>query len=361
MASAQQRAKLTTTGLPVSELLTAQRGRLPVEISLGIVLELARLLDRAHQKGNVHGALSPHAVWVSCSGDVWIEWHPQRSPVHRSLPPEVRQGEEPGGAADIYALGAVAYELLTGLSISRAWAKAPLVNLQDIASTRQFNPAVPKTVDEIISLSLARHPADRPARISTLALTVETALKPGQWESSLATMLSDPFFSPALRDLPVTCERAAAPLPPALAEQPPALASAAAPVDPTEPAPLPPPARPRPVVVLAAANDDDEQPSSTPFVKIMIVTVLAAAASLALCLGASRLGADPGGRALHASKMLVAAPKVAAVVPEPAPAPAAVVASAAIEPAPHAKAKVKVKADRHPSKRHAAKSKRKSR
>ena len=340
---------LATTGLPVSELLTAQRGRVPLEISLGIVLELARVLDRAHQKGNVHGALSPQAVWVSCAGDVWIEWHPQRSPVHRSLPPEVRLGEEPGGAADIYALGAVAYELLTGLSISRAWAKAPLVHLQDIASPRQFNPLVPKAVDEIISLALARDPADRPARIATLALAVETALKPGQWEASLATMLSDPFFSPALRDLPVTCERAVAPLPAALPQH-----AVPAPVVPVAHLPAP-----RPIPVLLAANDDDEDaPSSTPLVKIMIVTVLAAAASLALCLGASRLGSDAGGRAVYASKLLVNAPKVAAVAPAPAPAPE--VAAAAVEPAP--RVKTKVKADRpRPAKRHGAKSKRKSR
>lgn len=343
---------LATTGLPLSELLLAQRGCLPLELSLGIVLEVARLLDRAHQKGNVHGALSPQAVWVSPSGSVWIEWHPQRSPVHKSLPPEVRQGEEPGSAADIYALGAVAYELLTGLSISRAWAKAPLVHLQDIASPRQFNPFVPKAVDEIIALALARDPADRPARIATLALAVETALQPGQWESSLASMLSDPFFTPALRDLPVTCERAVAPLPP----ETPQAAVAPPPV-----LPVAVPAR-RPAPVLLAANDDDEEgPSATPFVKIMIVTVLAAAASLALCLGVFRLGADPGGRAVGASKLLVNAPKVVAAAPEPAPAeaPAGV---AAVEPTPQAMVKAaKVKADRHPSKRHAAKSKRKSR
>lgn len=303
MASVIPRAIPATSGLPLSELLAGHRGRIPLAVGLGIVREVAQLLERAHSAGHVHGALSAHAVWLSMSGEVWLEWHPRRSPVARSLPPEVRAGETPTSAADVYALAALGYELLTGLSISRAWAKAPLVHLQDVASPRQFNSQVPPVVDELISLSLARHPADRPARIETLARTVELAL-PSGWEASLAAMISDSFFGPAVRDLPVTCERAGAALPPLRVLEP------------------------RPVLVPPFVANDDQEPlrSAMPMVKIMVVTALAAALSLAFCLGLSRLGSSEGGTAALASRALVNAPVVvAAVAPARAEAPARVV------------------------------------
>lgn len=331
-------------GLPVTELLVGHLGRLPVEVALGIVQRVALLLQHAHDAGVVHGALSPQAIWLSARGEVWLEWHPQRSPVHRSLPPEMRQGEEPRIASDVYALAAVAYELLTGLSISRAWAKAPLVHLQDVASVKHFNPVVPSTADTIITLALARHPADRPSRIDSIAGACEPA---PYWEQTLAAMIADPFFSPALRDLPVTCERAAFAAPAPAPSLPP-------------PAPLQRPSPPRLVAApVAAANDDDEdddRPSSTRLIKIMIATVIAAAASLALCLGASRFNADAGGRAALVSRPLVNAPKVVAAAVAPVPAPEPVVEGAKVQ-----KPAAKVKADRHPAKRHGSKTKRKSR
>src|SRR4051794_2142567 len=117
MASARLRSMPAVSGLTVRELLTGYLGRVPLEVGLGIVLEVARLLERAHAGGHVHGALSPHAIWCSVAGEVWLEWHPQRAPVHRNLPPEVRHGDAPTAASDIYALAAIAYELLTGLDI----------------------------------------------------------------------------------------------------------------------------------------------------------------------------------------------------------------------------------------------------
>ncbi|MBK7862382.1 MAG: hypothetical protein IPJ65_27990 [Archangiaceae bacterium] len=222
MGSAITRAMPSTLGLPLNELLAGYLGRIPVEVALGVMRDVARLLERSHQNHHLHGSLCPHAIWVSSSAEVWLEWHPPKSPTSRSLPPEVRQGQAPSVASDVYALAAVGYELLTGLSVSRAWAKAPLVNLQDVASARQFNGLVPVDVDEVLSLGLKRLPHERPQRVEVLARVAEGVIVPGRWELELAGMVGDSFFAPALRELPVTCERAGPAVPRPLPATPPA-------------------------------------------------------------------------------------------------------------------------------------------
>jgi len=73
------------------------------------------------------------------------------------------------------------------------------VQLQDVASCRQFNGLVPEEVDVLISGALARHPADRPHRIDALARAIEGVVVPGSWQVALAEMVVDSFFAPALR------------------------------------------------------------------------------------------------------------------------------------------------------------------
>ncbi|MBL8954227.1 MAG: hypothetical protein JNK82_25845 [Myxococcaceae bacterium] len=333
MLTALPRPQSVATGLPVSELLAGVLGRMPLDLALGIVVQTARLLERAHAQGHVHGGFSLAALWVSTSGDVWLEWHPQTSPKHRALPPEIRAGQPPTAASDVYALGAATYELLTGLSVSRAWAKAPLVPLQSVASPAQFSPRVSYDVDTLVSRSLSRHIADRPGNVGELAAACEGALAGRAWHDGLAALLADPYFAAAVRDLPVTCERTAVPVP------------------------VPPPPPPRPpqlVSVPALAPDVDDEGdthvrSSVPFVKILLLTLVAAAASLALALGAARTRPGEGGRVAQAAAALVNAPRavVAPVVEAADWVPETVLD---VEPAKVVKAK-KVKAERPHTKR----------
>jgi hypothetical protein len=187
----------------------------------------------------VHGGLGPSSLWCTREGEVWLEWFPKALPTHRSLPPEIRHGQSPSYAADVYLLGALAYELLTGLSVSRAWAKAPLVELSNVASPAYFNPNVPKAVDALVAAALSRDPASRPASMGHVVLALEPFVA-GDWEAALCTRVVSPSLVGVTTSLPVTCEKASVavppPLPPRGLRELPALASAPQqpPGDPTE-------------------------------------------------------------------------------------------------------------------------------
>lgn len=297
-------------GITVGELLEGQLGRVPLDVALGIVLEVARLLERAHGVGHVHGCLSPHAVWCSLGGEVWLEWHPRQSPGHRAVAPELRHGELPSAAADTYALAALGYELLTGLDVSRAWARAPLIDEQEVASPSSFNGYVPPAVDAVITQALCRDPAYRPETIEALARAAEGTVQPGTWETQLCSLLGDSFYAAALREVPITCERAGAavplplPLPPRLPDAPARLV-VAEPVSSVCPEALRATAELEP-------SAEHEVPAGAPMLKIAIVTALAAAASLGLCLAIASLGAAPEGRGAAAAAKLADLPR-----PEP--------------------------------------------
>ena len=103
-----------------------------VPVAIDIARELARALDHAHRFGEagvVHGELSPENVMLSFDGDVKLINFATARPimttpapadtgvvfVHRAyLPPEAADSAPLDRAADLYALGVVLWELLTG-------------------------------------------------------------------------------------------------------------------------------------------------------------------------------------------------------------------------------------------------------
>jgi len=81
-----------------------------------ILEQAAEKLDAAHAAGVVHGRLGPDAVLLDlAAGTVGVR-EPAGSPEPDPgfVAPEVRRGEEPGAAADVYAIGALLHLCLTG-------------------------------------------------------------------------------------------------------------------------------------------------------------------------------------------------------------------------------------------------------
>ena len=161
--------------------LTEQLGKpLPVEYAVAILTPIASALDYAHSQGVLHRDVKPSNVLMerdgtpkladfglakmmgagrnSLTGTGMIVGTPQY------MAPEQCEGQELSPAADLYALGVVAYEMLTGRPPFVA--ETPLaVMLAQVTSAlplpRQLNPDLSELVEAVLLKALAKQPGDR--------------------------------------------------------------------------------------------------------------------------------------------------------------------------------------------------------
>jgi serine/threonine-protein kinase len=113
-------------GAPVTDLL--QAGALDLATAAGLLRDIAAIVDHAHRRGVVHGRLRPDCIVVTgrarsfplCIAD-WSDAraHDTASPAPVLGPidyaaPELVNGEALDDRADVFALGVIAYQALTG-------------------------------------------------------------------------------------------------------------------------------------------------------------------------------------------------------------------------------------------------------
>jgi hypothetical protein len=122
----------------------------------GIVISLERL----HRLGASHRNLAPESIIVASNGQFALRdlglaavgFRPGEGPASYQAPEQAfgARMARPGSATDVYQLGAIAYQLITGRVPGRG---APPAR----------HPRVPDTVTDVISAALATRPADRPS------------------------------------------------------------------------------------------------------------------------------------------------------------------------------------------------------
>jgi len=88
---------------------------LPPEVALSYAIDIGSALSRAHAAGVVHGAVSPYSIVITASGAALAK-PSQRAPeiaaAYRS--PEQVHGQAPDWRSDIFAFGALLYEMVNG-------------------------------------------------------------------------------------------------------------------------------------------------------------------------------------------------------------------------------------------------------
>jgi serine/threonine protein kinase len=162
------------------------RGVLNVDQAVIIAHDVALGLDAAHRRGIVHSAVKSQDILVGHDGsskltdfgsamvfkdlnftDIDAEWltTPGMSlGIGQYNAPEQVQGEIVSPTADVYALGIVMYEMLTGHTPfdGETAVAIAMQHIQDQpAPPRQFNLTIPQALEEIILCCLAKMPKKR--------------------------------------------------------------------------------------------------------------------------------------------------------------------------------------------------------
>jgi serine/threonine-protein kinase len=167
------------SGHSCAELLR-DRGHLDVEQGIEIVTQACRGLDYAHRNGVVHRDVKPGNLLVSDSGGVKLADFGIARALDQSsitqvgsvlgtaayLAPEQARGEEAGPRADLYSLGVVTYQLLSGRLPYEATSLSELTLMQQRerpTPLEDLNPRVPPQLADAVSVALEIDQESRPA------------------------------------------------------------------------------------------------------------------------------------------------------------------------------------------------------
>jgi tRNA A-37 threonylcarbamoyl transferase component Bud32 len=179
--------------LPSSLEDRLRRGRMPVPEALGIARQVALALQAAHQQGVVHRDLKPQNIMFTQDGtirvtDFGIARAAELSTMTASgmvlgtpsyMSPEQAQGQRVDARSDIYPLGCVLYQMLTGtlpFQSSTTWE----VIRQHIEAAprqlRQLRADVPAAVEQLASRCLEKDPNRRYQTAGELAAAIDRLL-----------------------------------------------------------------------------------------------------------------------------------------------------------------------------------------
>jgi serine/threonine-protein kinase len=157
--------------------LVVQRGPAPIPVTVEYARQILSALRFAHRHGIVHRDIKPHNVLVDAEGRVKVtdfgiaragasEMTEAGSIVGTAqyLSPEQARGTDVDQRSDLYSLGIVLYELLTGAlpfngDTPVEIAMKHLSTVPEAPSAKR--PEIPRDLDLIVTRALAKDPADR--------------------------------------------------------------------------------------------------------------------------------------------------------------------------------------------------------
>ncbi len=201
-------------GRSVKDVLDRGEG-IPLPVALDIVRQAAEALDFAHRHGVVHRDVKPGNLMLTRQGMVKItdfgiarvdQTARTRTGILVGSPgymsPEQLMGKGVDGRSDVFSLGAVLYELVTGRGPFDAEHREDVLALMNNITNRphepasRLNPKVPGSLDAIVDRALAKKPADRYGSAGQMAAELRALadweVRPVAGEPDIAKLAANP-------------------------------------------------------------------------------------------------------------------------------------------------------------------------
>ncbi|HWN74092.1 MAG TPA: protein kinase [Candidatus Udaeobacter sp.] len=172
-----------------------KKGKLPPDETARILLQICRALEVAHGEGVIHRDLKPQNIMLDANGRAYVmDFGIARSAylpgmtqtgaligTPEYMSPEQGKGEKLDERSDIFSLGVIFYELVTGQS--PFYSETPLATLwkrmQEKAKPLcEVDPAIPKPLSDIVGKAMEIDPGDRFASAGEMAQQLEIWLGP---------------------------------------------------------------------------------------------------------------------------------------------------------------------------------------
>jgi serine/threonine-protein kinase len=169
-----------------------EQKKFPVERAIKIVIAVCDALDYIHRNGVVHRDLKPENIMIDADDHIkLIDFGIAARQGARRLTfaklsqvmgtpdyisPEQVKGKRGDGRSDIYALGAMLYEMLTGQPPFSGPNPFAIMNdrlLNNPIPPRELNPEIPPPLQEVIYRALEREPQNRYATANEFAWDLE--------------------------------------------------------------------------------------------------------------------------------------------------------------------------------------------
>jgi serine/threonine-protein kinase len=178
--------------------------------AIDITIQILKAARFAHRHGVIHRDLKPHNVIVDEAGHAKVtDFGIARAGASdmtetgsimgtaQYLSPEQAQGHAVSASSDLYSVGVVLYEMLTGKVPFDAEA-AVTIALKHVSEAptapTQVNPRIPLELEQVVLWSLNKNPADRPRDADELIAALESARAailggaPGERTASMAAV-----------------------------------------------------------------------------------------------------------------------------------------------------------------------------